>query len=70
MGDAFEPQVIPLCNAQDLVTSGEAVPFDVVYCGQTCLAFAIRYDAKVYATSTAAPMCLWKWTTSPLAFSI
>ena len=49
MAETFEPQVIPLCNSQELVNSGEAVPFDVVYCGQTSLAFAIRYDAQVYA---------------------
>jgi nitrite reductase/ring-hydroxylating ferredoxin subunit len=40
---------IALCNSRDLVNSGDAVPFDVVYCGQTCMAFAIRYADKVYA---------------------
>lgn len=45
----FESQTIPLCNAQDLVNSGEAVPFDVVYCGQTSVAFAIRYADQVHA---------------------
>jgi nitrite reductase/ring-hydroxylating ferredoxin subunit len=45
----FESQTIPLCNAQDLVNSGDAVPFDVVYCGQTCYAFAIRYAGQVHA---------------------
>ena len=49
MAAAFEPQEIALCNTQALVNSGEAVPFDVVYCGQTCLAFAIRYDGAVHA---------------------
>ena len=49
MVDSFEPQVIALCNSDVLVNSGEAAPFDVVYCGQTCLAFAIRYDGHVYA---------------------
>jgi len=44
-----ETQKIALCNAQDLVNSGEAVPFDVVYCGQTCTAFAIRYDGAAHA---------------------
>lgn len=47
--DGFEPQRIALCNAQALLNSGEAVPFDVRYCGQTCMAFAIRYDGTVYA---------------------
>lgn len=45
----FESQTIPLCNAQDLVNSGDAVPFDVVYCGQTSYAFAVRYADQVHA---------------------
>ena len=49
MDGGFEPQVIALCNSEVLVNSGEAAPFDVLYCGQTCLAFAIRYDGQVYA---------------------
>jgi nitrite reductase/ring-hydroxylating ferredoxin subunit len=46
---AFAPQEIALCNADALSNSGEAVPFDVVYCGQTSLAFAIRFEGKVHA---------------------
>ena len=42
-------QAIPLCNSADLVDSGLAVPFDVVYAGQTCRAFAIRFQGQVYA---------------------
>jgi nitrite reductase/ring-hydroxylating ferredoxin subunit len=49
VADGFEPQVIALCNSDALINSGEAVPFDVVYCGQTCLAFAVRYQGQVYA---------------------
>lgn len=41
--------IIPLCHGADLVNSGEAVPFDVSYGGQTCRAFAIRYQDQVYA---------------------
>jgi nitrite reductase/ring-hydroxylating ferredoxin subunit len=44
-----EPPGIALCNSADLVDSGLAVPFDVVYCGQTGFAFAIRYAGTVYA---------------------
>ncbi len=40
---------IPLCNAADLADGGLAVPFDVVYGGQTCRAFAIRYRGQVQA---------------------
>lgn len=41
--------MIPLCNSNDLVDSGDGVPFDVVYAGQTCRAFAIRYEGRAHA---------------------
>lgn len=40
---------IPLCNATDLSEGGRAVPFDVVYAGQTCRAFAVRHEGQVQA---------------------
>ena len=40
---------VPLCNSQDLVDGGVAVPFDVVFGGQTCRAFAIRWKGAVHA---------------------
>lgn len=40
---------IDLCSSGDLVDSGLAVAFDVVYLGRTCRAFAIRYQGRVYA---------------------
>jgi len=40
---------VPLCRSADLVDGGEAVPFDVVYGGQSCRAFAVRYDGAVHA---------------------
>jgi len=49
MADELASQAVALCNSQALANSGEAVPFDVIYCGQTCLAFAIRYDDEVHA---------------------
>jgi nitrite reductase/ring-hydroxylating ferredoxin subunit len=49
MNADFDSQTIALCNAPDLINSGVAVPFDVVYCGQTCVAFAIRYAGQVHA---------------------
>jgi nitrite reductase/ring-hydroxylating ferredoxin subunit len=42
-------EAIPLCNAADLKNGGEAVPFDVVYCGQTGRGFAIRFEDRAYA---------------------
>lgn len=42
-------QGIPLCNAADLQNGGLAVPFDVIYQGQTCRAFAIRFEDKCHA---------------------
>jgi nitrite reductase/ring-hydroxylating ferredoxin subunit len=44
-----ESRAVPLCNSRDLVDQSDAVPFDVVYCGQTCRGFAIRYQGTVYA---------------------
>jgi len=43
------PEQIPLCNGSDLKNGGEAVPFDVVYCGQTCRGFAIRFEDRAHA---------------------
>lgn len=40
---------IALCNAGDVVEGGEAVPFDVMYQGMTCRAFAVRYQGQVHA---------------------
>ena len=48
MSDAPSGAPIALCNSVDLVNSGEAVSFDVVYCGRTSRGFAIRFDDKVY----------------------
>ena len=41
--------LVALCNSQDLVDGGRAVPFDLVYAGQTGRAFAIRFKGQVYA---------------------
>ncbi len=40
---------IALCNASDLPEGGDAVPFDVIFAGQTCRAFAIRYQGQPHA---------------------
>ncbi len=40
---------IPLCNSAELLDGGLAVPFDVIYGGQTCRAFAIRFNEQVFA---------------------
>jgi nitrite reductase/ring-hydroxylating ferredoxin subunit len=42
-------QLIPLCNSSDLLDGELAVSFDVVYHGQNCRAFAIRFRGKVHA---------------------
>ena len=41
--------LVALCNSQDLVDGGRAVPFDLVYAGQTCRAFASRFKGQGYA---------------------
>ncbi|MBH1962872.1 MAG: Rieske 2Fe-2S domain-containing protein [Comamonadaceae bacterium] len=44
-----DSQTIDLCNSSDLQEGGLAVPFDIVYGGQTCRAFAIRFEGAVHA---------------------
>ena len=39
---------IALCASTDLANGGLAVPFDVVFGGQSCRAFAIRYQGQVH----------------------
>ena len=49
MPDARTSPTVALCNSADLVDGGLAVPFDVVYAGQTCRAFAVRFEGQVQA---------------------
>ena len=44
-----EAQAIALCRSGDLAEGGRAVPFDVVYGGQTCRSFAVRFEGRVHA---------------------
>lgn len=44
-GDALQA----LCNGRDLVEGGVAVPFDVMHAGQSCRAFAIRFQGQAHA---------------------
>lgn len=39
----------PLCRSSDLEDSGQGQSFDVEYAGQTCRAFAVRYEGQVHA---------------------
>jgi nitrite reductase/ring-hydroxylating ferredoxin subunit len=41
--------LVPLCQSRELLDSGLAVPFDVVFAGQTCRAFAVRFEGQVQA---------------------
>ena len=40
---------IALCNSSDIAEGGDAVPFDVMFSGQTCRAFAIRFEGHCHA---------------------
>ena len=42
-------QRIALCASADLREAGLALPFMVVFGGQTCPAFAVRYQGQVHA---------------------
>ena len=46
---AGDGAVMALCASTALVDGGLAVPFDVRYAGQTCRAFAIRFEGAVHA---------------------
>jgi nitrite reductase/ring-hydroxylating ferredoxin subunit len=41
--------VVALCSSHDLIEGGQAVPFEVVHGGQTCRAFAVRFEGQVHA---------------------
>jgi hypothetical protein len=41
--------LVPLCQSRELLDGGLAVPFDVVFAGQTCRAFAVRFEGQVQA---------------------
>jgi nitrite reductase/ring-hydroxylating ferredoxin subunit len=47
MTDQSEPQA--LCNSHEVSEGASAVPFDVTYGGQTCRAFAVRFEGQVHA---------------------
>ena len=40
---------IPLCRSVDLAERGDAVPFDLLYAGASCRAFAIRFEGRAQA---------------------
>ncbi|MDB5732455.1 MAG: 2Fe-2S ferredoxin [Variovorax sp.] len=42
-------QALALCGTDELVEGGLAVPFDVLYAGQSCRAFAIRFEGVAHA---------------------
>ena len=44
-----ESTLIPLCRSTDLQECGLAVSFDVLYQGQICWAFAVRFQGEVHA---------------------
>jgi nitrite reductase/ring-hydroxylating ferredoxin subunit len=49
MAPAPADDLHPLCHSRDLVDGGQGVSFDVNYAGQTCRAFAIRYQGRAHA---------------------
>ena len=42
-------ELLPLCTSRDLLEGGPAVPFDINYAGQSCRAFAVRYQGLPHA---------------------
>ncbi|XAH25055.1 Rieske 2Fe-2S domain-containing protein [Xylophilus sp. GW821-FHT01B05] len=45
----MQDRTIALCHSRELQDGGPAVPFDLVYAGQTCRAFAIRFRGVPHA---------------------
>jgi nitrite reductase/ring-hydroxylating ferredoxin subunit len=48
-GEMPGSRALALCPSSELLEGADAAPFDVKYVGQTCLAFAIRFEGKVHA---------------------
>lgn len=48
MSDAAS-QTLPLCPSSRLQEGGPALAFDVLYAGQSCRAFAFRYQGQAHA---------------------
>jgi nitrite reductase/ring-hydroxylating ferredoxin subunit len=44
-----EDPLFALCNSAELQERGLAVPFDVMHAGQSCRAFAVRFNGQVVA---------------------
>lgn len=42
-------ETVDLCASPELEEGGLAVPFDVVYRGENCRAFAVRFEGRVHA---------------------
>jgi nitrite reductase/ring-hydroxylating ferredoxin subunit len=61
-------QRIAFCASADLQEGARAVPFDVVYAGQTCRAFAVRFEGQPHAYLNRCTHVAWKWTSSPTSF--
>lgn len=49
MPETCGAQPLPLCHSAELLEAGPAVPFDVIYAGQTCRAFAVRFKGQPQA---------------------
>ncbi|WP_198970995.1 Rieske (2Fe-2S) protein [Xylophilus sp. ASV27] len=45
----MQERPVALCHSHELVDGGPAVAFDLVYAGQTCRAFAVRFRGGVHA---------------------
>ena len=45
----FDLQPVTLCASGELAEGGLAVPFDVVCDGESCRAFAIRFEGRAHA---------------------
>ena len=61
-------EVIALCNSGDLQDSALAVPFDVVFRGRSCRAFAIRFEGQSHAYVNECAHVAMEMDFSPTSF--
>jgi len=61
-------QRIAFCASADLQEGARAVPFDVVYAGQTCRAFAVRFEGQPHAYLNRCTHVAMELDFSPTSF--
>jgi nitrite reductase/ring-hydroxylating ferredoxin subunit len=67
-GIAMKDGFVALCGSGDLQEAHLAVPFDLRYAGQTCRAFAIRFQGVAHAYLNRCTHVAMEMDWQPIAF--